>query len=59
VTCGVDGFEEIKIKVEEAMDIKEEFPDAAVFPPIKTECEVRLWGVSEVVTAHVFRPLPK
>jgi hypothetical protein len=56
---GSDGLEEgvyIKeesIKVEEAVDIKEEMPEALVFPPIKTEHEVRLWGVCEVVTAVV------
>jgi hypothetical protein len=48
---GSDGLEEgiyIKeesIKVEEAVDVKEELPEAIVFPPIKTEHEVRLWGV--------------
>jgi hypothetical protein len=53
--CGVDGtgevitFEEsidikedISIKVEEAMDIKNETPQV---PLIKTEHEVRLWDV--------------
>jgi hypothetical protein len=55
-TCDVDGFEEVKIKideaidikeelnikVEEAIDIKDEIPEAASFPPVKTEHEVRL-----------------
>jgi hypothetical protein len=51
---GSDGLEEgivIKeesIKVEEAADIKEEFPQSIAFPPIKTEPEVRLWGECEV-----------
>jgi hypothetical protein len=58
VTCDVDGTEEVSIKVEEAIDMKEEVCvnfeaiylkdetlDAAIFPPIKTEQEVRLWGV--------------
>ena len=31
-------------------------PEAVKFPPIKTENEVRLWGVCEVVTALAFRP---
>jgi hypothetical protein len=52
----VDGTEEIGIKVEEAIDIKDEIPEAITFPPIKTEAEVRLWGVCEVVAAHAFRP---
>ena len=69
VTCGVDGFEEVSIKVEEAVDIKEEvsikvedaivikdeIPEATSFPPIKTEHEVRLCAVCEVVAAHAFR----
>jgi hypothetical protein len=61
-----DGLEEgivIKeesIKVEEAADVKDEMPEAIVFPPITTEHEVRFWGVCgvlggvcEVVTAVV------
>ena len=70
VTCDVDGSEEFSIKVEEAIDIKEEFnikveeaidikdgiPEAITFPTIKTEHEVRLWGVCEVVAAHALRP---
>jgi hypothetical protein len=39
VTCDVDGTEEVSIKVEEAMDIKNEIPEAITFPPIKTEHE--------------------
>jgi hypothetical protein len=56
---GSDGLEEdmvIKeesIKVEEAVDVKEEMPEAIVFPRIKTEHEVRLWGVCGVVTGVV------
>jgi hypothetical protein len=38
------------------MDIKDEIPEAITFPPIKTEGEVGLWGVCEVVAAHIFRP---
>ena len=56
VTCDVDGTEEnikveeavdikeeVSIKVEETVDIKDEIPEALIFPPIKTEQEVRLW----------------
>jgi hypothetical protein len=56
VTFDVDGFEEVSIKVEEAIDIKDEIPEATSFPPINTEHEVRLWGVCDVVAAHAFRP---
>jgi len=56
VTCGVDGFEESIVKVEEAIDIKDEITEATLFPPIKTEHEVRLCGVCWVVAAHAFRP---
>ena len=68
VTCDVDGMEEVGInfedaidikdevsfKVEEAIDIKDEIPEAVSFPPVKTEHEVRLWGVYEVVVAQCF-----
>jgi hypothetical protein len=53
-TCSV--FEEFSIKVEEAIDVKDEIPEATSFSPIKTEDEVRLWGVCEVVAAHGLRP---
>jgi hypothetical protein len=56
VTCDFDGTEEDDIKVEEAIDIKEEIPEAISFPSIKTEHEVRLWGVCEVVAANALRP---
>ena len=69
VTCDVDGTEEVSInfedaidikegvsnEVEEAVDLKDEIPEAISFPRIKTEHEVRLWGVCEVVAAHAFR----
>jgi len=55
-TCDVDGLKEVSIKVEEAIVIKDEIPEATSFPPIKTEHEVRLHGVYEVVAAHAFRP---
>jgi hypothetical protein len=49
VTCDIDGNEEVNIKTEETIDIKDEIPEAESFPPIKTELEVRLWGLCEVV----------
>jgi hypothetical protein len=52
VSFNVDATEEGSIKFE-AVYIKEEFPEATSFPPVKTECGVRLWGVCEVVAAHV------
>jgi hypothetical protein len=55
VKCDVDGTEEVSVKVEEAIDIKDEFPEA-IIPPTETEHEVRLWGVCEVVAAYAFRP---
>jgi hypothetical protein len=71
VMCDFDATEEVSIKVEEALDIKEEgsikveesidikdeIPEAIIFPSLKTEQEVRLWGVCEVVAAHAFRLL--
>ena len=51
----IDIKEEDSIKIEETIDIKNEIPEAIVFPPIKSEHEVRLWGVCEVVAAHAFR----
>ena len=56
VTCDVDGTEEVSIQVEGVIDIKDEIPEAISFPPIKTENEVRLWGICEVVAAHDIRP---
>jgi len=55
VTCDVDGTEEVNIKVEEVIDIKDEFQETTSFPLIETEYEVRLRGVCEVVAAHAFR----
>ena len=49
-------FEEFSIKVEEAINIKDEILEPTSFPPVKTEHEVRLWGVCEVVAAHGLRP---
>ena len=70
VTCDVDGTEEVSsnfedsidikeevsFKVEEAIDIKDEIPEAISFPSIKTEHEVRLRDVCEVVALNAFRP---
>jgi hypothetical protein len=70
VTGDVEGTEEVSIKVEEAIDIKEEvsmkveeavdnqveIPEFVSVPWIKTEHEVRLWCVCEVVAANAFRP---
>jgi hypothetical protein len=44
VTCDADGTEGVSIKVEEAIFIKDEIPEAKSFPEIKTEPEVMLWG---------------
>jgi len=52
----IDVKEEISIKVEEAINIKDETPEAISSPSIKTEHEVRLWGVCEVVAAHAYWP---
>jgi hypothetical protein len=41
----IDIKEEVSIKVEETIDIKDEIPEAISFRQIKTEQEVRLWGV--------------
>jgi hypothetical protein len=56
VKFDVDGTEEVSIKVEETIDIKDEIPEAKSFPPIKTELEVRLQGVCEVVAVDACRP---
>ena len=45
VTCDVEGTVEVCTKVEDATDISDEIPEAVTSPPIKTEQEVRLWGV--------------
>ena len=37
--------EESDIKIEDPIDIKEENPEAIIFPPIKTEPEVSVWGL--------------
>jgi hypothetical protein len=38
-------FEEVNIKVEDPIDIKDEIPEPASFIPIKIEHEVRICGV--------------
>ena len=45
VNCDVDGTEEVNIKIEEDIDIKNEMPETIKLLPIKTENEVRLWCV--------------
>jgi hypothetical protein len=42
VPFDVDETEEVSIKAEEDVNIKDEVPEAISFPPIKTEPEVRL-----------------
>ena len=42
VECDGGGTEEVSIKVEDDIDVKDEMPEAISFPPIKTENEVRL-----------------
>jgi hypothetical protein len=42
--CAVGRPEEINIKVEEVIDIKDEIPAAETAPSIQTEQEVRLQG---------------
>jgi hypothetical protein len=44
VASDVDGIEEVYIKVEEAVDIKEENPETVTLSPIKPKHEVR-WCV--------------
>jgi len=56
VECDVDGTEEVSIKVEEAIDVKDEIPEAMTLSPIKTEYQVRLQVVCEVVAADAFSP---
>jgi hypothetical protein len=48
-----EGSDEYGTKFEEAVDIKEENPEATTFPPINTEPEVRLFGVC--VSVYVYR----
>jgi hypothetical protein len=43
VTCDADGTEGVSIKVEEAVDIEDEIPEAVTFSEIETEPEVKLW----------------
>jgi hypothetical protein len=48
--------EEISIKVEKAIDIKDEIPEAVSSPSIKTEHEVRLWGCLRCWQLMLLRP---
>jgi riboflavin synthase alpha subunit len=43
VTSVDDGTEEVSIKVEKAIDVKDEIPQAIIFPPVRTEQEVMGW----------------
>ena len=52
VMCAADGTEEVSIKVEEELDIKDGITEAIIPPSIKTEHEVRLQGVCELVAVH-------
>jgi len=52
VKCEVDGVEEGSVKFEETLDIKDGIPEDLGLPSCKKECEVRFWGVCEVVAAH-------
>ena len=54
VKCAVDGTEEVTIKVEEELDIKDEIPELITSPSIKTEHEVRFFfgGGGELVAAR-------
>jgi hypothetical protein len=52
VTYAVDGTEEVSLKVEEESDMKDEIPEAITSPSIKTEHEVRLRLLWEVVVSH-------
>jgi hypothetical protein len=42
VTCDVDGTEEVNIKVEDSIDIKDEIPEAVSVPSVKTEHEISM-----------------
>jgi hypothetical protein len=52
VTCDDHGTEEGSIKIEEAIHIKAKIPEPISFPSLKTEQEVKLCGVCDVVAAH-------
>ena len=53
-------LKKLVITVEEAIDTKDEIPQAISFPPVKNEDEVWLWYICVcvcvvVVAAHAFR----
>ena len=57
VMCDVDRTEDVGIKVEEAVDVKDEIPEAITFPPIKTEQKVRLfWGGGSSCFSTIYCP---
>jgi len=43
VTCDFGGTEEVSIKVEDTIDIKDEIPEPLIFPPVMTDHQVRPW----------------
>jgi hypothetical protein len=43
VGCDVEGTEDDSNEVEDAIDIKDELPEAMTFPPMETAQQVRLW----------------
>jgi hypothetical protein len=70
VKCDVGGTGEVSIKVEDPIDIKEEVsikfeavyikdetPETTTCAQTKTEHEVRLLSVCEIVTSHALRQL--
>jgi hypothetical protein len=53
VTCDFVGTEEVSIKEEESIDIKDEIPEAVSFPSVKTELEVRPFMASKKETVNL------
>jgi len=53
VKCDVDGSDKISIK-EEAIDIKDEIPEAITLASVKTENAIRLQGLFEVVANYTY-----
>jgi len=50
VTCDVDRSEEVSAKIEKAIGIKDEIPEAISFPPVKNEDGVRLQLIDTLFT---------
>jgi hypothetical protein len=64
VKCDVDGTEEVSIKVEKSIDIKDESPEAVSVPSVRTEHEVRLHDVCVkwwqlMLLGQLLPPFPK